>query len=352
MEEKGGVLRHSDASLLVVDDEPLVGAILQRWLEMEGYRCDVALSGPQALSKLQASPYELVLSDIMMPGMDGISLLARIRDGWPSTAVIMITGVDDRESARRALELGAYGYVIKPLERNEILINVYSALERRRLTLESLAYEEELERKVEERTRELRKREEEIAFRLVAAAEYRDDETGAHVQRVGLFAEALAQALGWDHERTYLIRRAAPMHDIGKIGIPDHILRKPGPLTSEEFETIKQHTVIGKEILSGSDIPLLNLAAEVALHHHERWDGTGYPMGLKGEEIPISARLVAICDVFDALTNDRVYRLAMEEEKALEIMHQGNGSHFDPSLFQVFLAQLPRFRQIKTEHPD
>lgn len=351
MADRPGVLRHSDATILVVDDEPLVGAILQRWLEMEGYRCHTALNGHDALARLEETPYQLVLSDIMMPGMDGLSLLARIRHSFPHTAVIMITGVDDREAARRALELGAYGYVIKPLERNEILINVYSALERRRLSLESLAYEEELERKVEERTREIREREEEIAFRLVAAAEYRDDETGAHVQRVGLFAEALANALGWEQERTYLIRRAAPMHDIGKIGIPDQVLRKPGRLTAEEFEIIKQHTVIGHEILSGSAIPLLNLAAEIALYHHERWDGNGYPRRLQGEAIPISARLVSICDVFDALRNDRVYRSALSEEEALAIMEEGRGSQFDPELFEVFLSILPTFRRIMEEHP-
>ncbi len=345
-------LRHSEASILIVDDEFLVCTILQRWLEMEGYRCQTASGGKEALELLHHDEFQLVLSDIMMPGMDGIALLEQIRTRFPDIAVIMITGLDDRRSAKQALELGAYGYIIKPLERHEILINVYSALERRRLSLESLAYEKELEEKVEERTREMREREEEIAFRLVAAAEYRDDETGAHIQRVGLFSEALASRLGWDQEQTYLIKRAAPMHDIGKIGIPDNILRKPARLDAKEFEIIKQHTIIGHEILGGSEIPLLNMAAEIALYHHEKWDGTGYPQRLKGDRIPQSARLVAVVDVFDALMNDRIYRPALPEEKTLEIMREGNGSHFDPEIFEAFIAILPEFRQILANHPD
>jgi putative two-component system response regulator len=211
---------------------------------------------------------------------------------------------------------------------------------------EHLLNEERLEREVHRRTAAIRHREEEIAIRLLAAAGMRDEETGSHVRRIGLYSAALAQAIGWDAARTADIRVAAPMHDIGKIGIPDAILLKPGRLTHDEFTMMKQHTVIGAKMLGDSDIPLLAMSREIALGHHERWDGSGYPQGLRGEDIPITARIVALVDVYDAMLHRRVYKEPIAEGEVIATMSAASGTHFDPALFQVFLRILPALRHI------
>jgi putative two-component system response regulator len=211
---------------------------------------------------------------------------------------------------------------------------------------EHLLNEEMLEREVHRRTAAIRQREEEIAIRLLAAAGMRDEETGSHVRRIGLYSAALCEALGWDAARVADIRVAAPMHDIGKIGIPDAILLKPGRLTEEEFAIMKQHTVIGAKMLGGSDIPLLAMSREIALGHHERWDGSGYPQGLRGQDIPLAARIVALVDVYDAMLNRRVYKEPIAETDVIATMSGASGKHFDPDLFQVFLRILPALRHI------
>lgn len=340
------------AKLLAIDDEPFVTEIIQRWLNKEGYSCDTASSAAEGLNLLASQHYELVISDIMMPGMDGIELLGRIKAGFPEVAVIMATAVDDRETAIRTLQLGAYGYMIKPFEHHAMVINVANALERRRLVLESLEYERRLEQEVLARTEDIRRREEEITLHLLSAADYRDEETGAHVRRLGLYAMVLARELGWHHGPVEYIRVAAPMHDVGKIGIPDAVLRKPGKLTAEEFAIIKTHPEIGARILGGSDIPLLQMATDIAMFHHEKWDGSGYPRGLQGEAIPEAARIVAVADVYDALVNARIYRPALPEQEALAIMDKGRGSHFDPKIYDAFLRALPLFREILAKHAD
>jgi len=238
-------------------------------------------------------------------------------------------------------------HVIKPFDNNELVISVVNALERRRLTLQSQAYEHRLEEEVRERTKDIRRREEEIALRLVSASEFRDEETGAHIRRIGLYVAVLAQAMGCPQEEVESIRVAGPMHDIGKIGVPDHILLKPGKLTREEFETMKSHSDIGASILSGSDVPLLHMARDIAQSHHEKWDGSGYPGHLAGEQIPRAARLVAVADVYDAFVHDRVYRPAMPDDQALGIMQENCGSQFDPDVFECFLRMLPEFRRIR-----
>ncbi len=324
-----------------MDDEPSVTQVLARWLEADGYICSQAGSGADALIALGEKDYPLVVTDIMMPGMTGVELLEKIRKTRPRTAVIMLTGVDDRSTANRALELGAYTYMIKPFERSEVLINVANAFQRRSLEIMRDEYECRLENDVRKRTAEVRRTQEEIILRLTAAAEYRDDETGAHIRRIGLYAAALVQRMGWNQQEIDDIRLAAPMHDVGKIGVPDRILHKPGKLTPEEFEDVKRHTEIGGRLLAGSPSPLLCMARDIALCHHEKWNGSGYPQGLSGEAIPIAAQVVAICDVYDALTHDRVYRPAMSEDKALAIMSQERGSHFAPKVFQVFMVALP-----------
>jgi HD-GYP domain-containing protein (c-di-GMP phosphodiesterase class II) len=211
---------------------------------------------------------------------------------------------------------------------------------------EHLLNEERLEREVHRRTAAIRHREEEITIRLLGAAGMRDEETGSHVRRIGLFSAALAEALGWDAARTADIRVAAPMHDIGKIGIPDAILLKPGRLTHDEFTIMKQHTVIGAKMLGDSDIPLLAMSREIALGHHERWDGSGYPQGLRGEDIPLTARIVALVDVYDAMLHRRVYKEPIAEAEVIATMSAASGTHFDPALFQVFMRILPALRHI------
>lgn len=346
---KNMTLEKGNARILVVDDEPYIGELLSRWLSADGYQCETAHSGDDAVKALEAGSFHLVVSDIMMPGMSGIDLLTIIRSVFPDVAVIMVTGVDDRKTAIMTLELGAFGYVIKPFDRNEIVINVANALERRRLGLLSREHEQVLEAQVDLRTKEVRDREEEIILRLISATGYRDDETGTHVRRIGLYASEMARALGWSNSDIEKIRLAGPMHDLGKIGIPDSILRKPASLTIEEFQVMQQHAEIGARILEGSTVPLIQMARDIAHCHHERWDGSGYPRGLGGAEIPECAAIVAIVDVYDALVHDRVYRPAFSEEKALGIMLAGDGQYFGDRLFDCFLDLLPTLRRIREE---
>lgn len=349
------VLSGTDAKairILLVDDEEQIRAVLDRWLIAEGYECDQAADAEEAQGLLQQRHYDVLLCDIMMPGTSGVDLVLDVRRTHPDVAVIMVTGLDDPKIGTFSVKVGAYGYVTKPFERIEILMHVANAIERRRLSLVAQDHECRLEREVEERTAEVRRREEEIALRLVSASEYRDEETGAHIRRIGLYASALAEALGWDTQMVDDLRVAAPMHDIGKIGVPDTILLKPGRLTDEEFEVVKQHSEIGAKILDGTDVSLLRIAAQIALCHHEKWDGSGYPRGLRGEEIPAIARLVAIIDVYDALTTDRVYRAAMSEQDALGIMDKSRGCHFDPAMYDRFRGLRPVFRRIREQVGD
>ncbi|MEN6458321.1 MAG: CHASE domain-containing protein [Thermoguttaceae bacterium] len=220
------------------------------------------------------------------------------------------------------------------------------------LLLEKRRYAGELEQKVRAQTGHIRRAQEEVIHRLLAASQWRDEETGMHVRRVGLFSEVLAKAAGWSTAQCDCIRQAAPMHDVGKIGVPDAILRKPGKLLPDEFEVMKSHTTIGADMLAGSNVPLLQMAREIALNHHERWDGKGYPHCLAGQDVPESARIVAIADVYDALTHDRVYRPAMPEEKALSILREGAGTHFDPLLLAHFFLHHSEIRRIVEQYPD
>jgi len=335
--------------ILIVDDEPDICRLLERFLVSDGYSCTTAASAKEALQLLASEPYDLLISDIMMPGMSGIEMLIELRALYPDLAVIMVTGLDDRKTGIEALKLGAYGYVTKPFDRNEISINVAGAVQRRRLTIISQQYEHVLEAQVLERTRQIREREREIVIRLISAAAFRDNETGAHIRRIGLYSSAMARDLGWPIDAVADIQMAASMHDVGKIGIPDRVLRKPGALTKEELELIREHTVIGARMLSGSDVPLLRMAEQIALAHHERWDGSGYPSGMAGEEIPESARIVSVADVYDALVHDRVYKSAFSEEAAVAIMLKERGKHFDPAILDCFLRVLPEIRCIRAE---
>lgn len=225
----------------------------------------------------------------------------------------------------------------------------YQEVERLQLMRNGLLVREELEAEVSRRTLQIRQREEEIALKLVSLTSFRDEETGAHVRRIGLYAAAMGKALAWDQEKIDDIRIAAPMHDIGKIGIPDRILLKAGKLTDAEFSIMKRHTEIGAKMLEHSRISSLDMAAEIALCHHERWDGSGYPLGLSGEDIPLAARITTIVDVYDALVHERVYKLALSEEETIAMMIEQRGKHFDPDLLDLFMSLLPVMRRIRCQ---
>ncbi len=332
--------------LLVVDDEQSIRGLLLRWLRDEGYDCLEAANGDEAWAQLQAHEVALATFDISMPGETGLQLLDRVHAAFPDTEVVMLTAEGCTDKAIQALTGGACGYLIKPIEREELLFHVRRGLQHRQLTIDARNYTLQLEDRVRQQTEEIRQAYEETIHRLVSASEYRDEETGAHIKRTGLLSEVLALAAGWDPVQAERLRMAAPMHDVGKIGIPDAILHKQGRLDPDEIEIMKQHTTIGAEMLAGSKSQVLQLAHTIALSHHERWDGSGYPAGLAGTDIPLAARIVGIVDVYDAVTHDRVYRPAFSEAEALSIMLDGSGTHFDPDLLELFLSRLPEMRRI------
>jgi putative two-component system response regulator len=268
----------------------------------------------------------------------------------------MVTAHDDPHLVEQALDLGAYGYVTKPFKGNEILINVANALRRRRLELENRRHRRELEETVAARTTALREAivelehfHEETIRRLSAAAELRDFETGQHIDRMSRYGALLAEKVGLDSHRVELMRIASPMHDVGKIGIPDRILLKPGSLTTAERRLMESHTEVGYEILRGSEAELLKLAATLAWTHHERVDGTGYPRGLKGDEIPIEGRIAAVADVFDALTSTRPYRAPLSVPDALDLMRAGRGTQFDEEVLDHFLDAFDEVLAIRAD---
>jgi putative two-component system response regulator len=338
--------------ILVVDDESYVRDLVSRWLKSSGYVCGQAGDVQAALDYIEANDVHLIVSDINMPGRNGLELLERTHRDHPDVAVLMMTGVGEAKTAIAALTHGAWGYMVKPVERQELVIQVNGALERRQLRLQQQDYTKDLEEKVQRQTLEIRRAHEETIYRLVAASLYRDQETGMHIKRTGLLSEVLAQAAGWSAAEAEVLRMAAPMHDVGKIGVPDAILQKPGRLTPQEYEVMKTHTTIGAKMLEGSHSAILSMAAEVALNHHERWDGKGYPRGVSAESIPESARIVGVIDVYDAISHDRVYRPALPEDEVLQVMRDGIGSHFDPSLGAMFLANYETMREIGRSNPD
>jgi putative two-component system response regulator len=327
--------------VLVVDDEEPVRRMIARMVTSGGeWECETAADAAEARMLLARRGFSLVICDVNMPGESGTDLTRWIREHHPDVAVLMATGIDDPQLAQSVLELGAYGYLVKPFKRHEVQINVANALGRRRLELENRDHRALLEQRVEERTQELRRSREETIRRLSLAIEFRSRETGEHVERIGNGAAVIARRLRLNPGRCELIRLAAPLHDVGKIGISDEILLKPEPLTPAERERMENHAEIGYRLLTGSGSDLLETAATIAWTHHERWDGIGYPRKLAGEAIPIEGRITAVMDVFDALTHDRVYRPAMTLERALEIIRDGRERHFDPAVVEAFLATL------------
>lgn len=338
-------------SLLIVDDDRLTRGLLEHVLCEGEYECATAASVSEARDLLRQREFQLVLTDMTMPGDTGLDLIGYIRDNYPNVAVVMVTGHDDPDLARLALDIGAYGYVIKPFTPNEIAIAVANALRRRELEIAFRTQAVRLEQAVAQRTAELkaaledlkradeevRRSREDTINRLAMAAEFRDVHTAQHVARMSRYCALLYRLAGQPTERAELVRVASLMHDVGKIGVPDEILFKPGALTPEEWDTMRKHTEFGHQILSGSGSELLDAAAMIALTHHERVDGAGYPHGLSGDEIPIEGRIAAVADVFDALTSDRVYRPAMSLTEARAIIEEGRGTHFDAGLVDLMM---------------
>ncbi len=339
MAEGSGLSDVEGMRILVVDDEESNLLVIRRLLEREGFTAVEGVTDPaEGVSRFRAAPPDLLLLDLRMPRMDGFQVMKVIREDLPPEVylpILILTGDLDPEAKERALRAGARDFITKPFDRTEVILRIRNLLETRQLHLRVLEHADTLEQRVAERTRELARAQVEILNRLALAAEYRDDITGRHAERVGVLASLLGEKMGQEEGWCRLLRRAATLHDLGKIGIPDAILMKPGPLTPPEYELMKAHTQIGARILSGSSFPMLQLAREIAEAHHERWDGRGY-QGLAGETIPLSGRIVAVADVFDSLTHHRPYKQPVSQEEARAEVERGSGTHFDPEVVQAF----------------
>jgi putative two-component system response regulator len=340
----------ADEPVLVIDDDEQVRTLLIRLLDREGYRADAAADAEEARTLLERSEYALAVCDVGLPGESGLTLVQGVRRDHPTVATLMISGHDDRDIAGMALAAGAYGYITKPFRGNDVSIAVANALRRRRLELQSKGYQSELEQRVLDRTTALREAlarlevsAEESILRLSRAVEYRDPETGDHIERMSEYCGVLAGSIGLDAEA---VKLASRLHDVGKIGVSDAVLLKPGPLTADERVEVERHADIGHELLTGSRSDVLELASRIAWTHHERWDGTGYPRGIGGEEIPLEGRIAAVADAFDAMSSDRVYRRARPFDEAVAIIAGERGKQFDPVVVDAFLENVDEVRTV------
>ena len=361
---------HNNGRILIVDDEEANIRLVERLLKRAGYSHIMTTTDPTSVEDLFRSwQPDLVLLDIHMPAMDGFEVMERISSAMEDDTylpILVLTGSDSHDAKNRALTAGAKDFVSKPIDPTEVLARAENLLETRALHLRLRDDKRLLELAVGERTRELHAvigqlkiaqnelhlSREETVHRLTLAAEFRDDETARHIQRMGRYCGLLGQRVGFLEDRCEIIRLAGEMHDIGKIGIPDSILLKPGRLTDEERGVMQRHSEIGYDILAGSRSELLTIAATIALTHHEKLDGTGYPRGLVEDEIPLEGKIAAIADVFDALTTDRVYRPAFPVERAVEMMKSDAGTHFDADLLDVFLTSMDEVLSIMKQHAD
>lgn len=336
------------SKILIVDDQPANVELQENILREHGFIGIQKLTDARLVLPLFADfQPDLVLLDLRMPHIDGLSLMKQLRSQVPEGTYlpfVVVTADLSQRVRQEALGLGAKDFLTKPINPGEVVLRIYNLLETRFLYLQLDEHNRELDERVRERTRELEMAQQEMLHHLALAADYRDDLTGLHAQRVGLLAALLAEKLGVPKDEVRLIRRAAPLHDLGKIGIPDHILLKADSLTPQEFEVVKTHTSIGGTILAGSSFALLKVAEQIARYHHERWDGTGY-MSLKGANIPLPARLTSIADTFDILTHARPYKSANSLEEALAEIQRERGGQFDPALVDALL-QLASARDL------
>lgn len=333
-------------TILVVDDTPENIDVLVGTLK-DDYQVKAAINGEMALKIARSAKVDMILLDIMMPGMDGYEVCRRLKDDYltKDIPIIFVTAKISMQDELKGFKLGAVDYIAKP---------VSPALVKARVKIHLALYDQnrELDRKVRVKTDQLNETRLKVIQRLGKAAEYKDNETGLHVIRMSKYSYVLAKAFGMSEKDCELLMNAAPMHDVGKIGIADSILKKPGKLTDEEFTIMKTHCEIGGEVIGDDDSELLKLAKVVALTHQEKWNGFGYPKGLKGEEIPLVGRIVAIADVFDALTSVRPYKKEWPVQDAVDLLERESGSHFDPELIPLFIQELPKILKIKNAYAE
>jgi len=365
------------AKVMVVDDEPTNIKVVQRLLQLAGYANFVTTTdSTAALELIRKQLPDIVLLDLMMPGVSGLEILSEIRsdDTLSFLPVIILTAATDRETKLQSLELGATDFLGKPLDPSELVARIRNVLTVKSYEDRLLHHSQNLEEAVRQRTADLEKSRQELIHCLARAAEFRDDDTGNHVLRVGKFVRLVAEKLGLPEDEAELLEQASQLHDVGKIGIPDALLLKPGKLTKEEFAAMQEHchygqhilnpasdhddtrmwkhTQLGAKILEVGSSPILELAVSIALSHHEWWDGTGYPLGLAGEEIPLEGRITAVADVFDALSSKRCYKEAYSLEESLQIMRQERGTHFDPTVLDAFLSRQDEVAAILNSYAD
>lgn len=364
-----------DANVMVVDDESFNIDLVQAYLEDEGFGNFITTTdSTAALSMVRTHRPDIVLLDVKMPKVNGLEILQAMREDRELRLipVLILTASTTSETKLEALRLGASDFLAKPVDPSELVLRVENVLSAKAYQDHLAQYSERLEEQVRVRTNELLRSREEAIHCLARAGEYRDDDTGHHVMRVGLYSAIIAKQLGFPQPAVELIQQAAQLHDVGKIGIPDSILHKPGklephefemikqhcgigrhiinPLTNEETERLSDHTTVGMKIMASTNSPVLKMAAVIASSHHEKWDGSGYPTGLKGKEIPIEGRIVAVADVFDALSSKRPYKDAFPMEKCLAILTEGREKHFDPRVLDAFLARVDDVLQIRENY--
>jgi len=344
-----------NAKILIVDDQKIHVLLLEEILYSSGYKNIRSTTDPrQAIGLYQEFQPDLLILDLQMPQFDGFEVMKHLKavkkdDYLP---ILVLSSQKGQEINLQVLAAGATDFLNKPYENIEVLVRVRNMIEVRLLHNQVRDQNRILEAKVRERTQELQDTRLDIIHRLARAAEFRDNETGIHIIRMSKYSALLGAVVGMNETQCDLLLNASPLHDIGKIGIPDSILLKPGQLTQEEWDIMKTHTTIGAELLSGSKAALMKMAEVIALTHHERWDGSGYPRGLKGEDIPLVGRITGLCDVFDALTSKRPYKRAWTPEEAMTEIKKQNGKHFDPQLVEAFIRILPEVQRIKDSYVE
>jgi putative two-component system response regulator len=356
------------SQILVVEDDVMNSRLLTTILTRLGYTVDTAFDGITGLEKVKSSPPDLILLDLKLPRMDGYEVARRLKqaDKTKIIPIVVISSFAEVENRVTALEAGADDFLSKPIDQLELRARVQSLLKVKMFNDHMVNYQKILEAEVDKRTQQLSQAYEELksafdkikqasldtTFRLAQAAESKDGETGSHIKRIGYYSTSIAKVMGLPPHEIDLILYAAQMHDIGKIGVPDRILLKPGPLDTEEWKIMKLHTVIGGRILSNPESYVIKMAEQIALTHHEKWDGSGYPNGLKGSQIPLWGRISAIVDVFDALTSNRPYKKAFPIDQSLEILKKSTGTHFDPEVSESFFSIQEKILSILREYED